>query len=216
MTRFPPDADGYDGGLLPLESYVEFRQPLLEPHEANLPDYTDRILASKVLDLAWLREAGISVVLTPNGVDPNPATCPACLVRAGSAGGMQAWRPVGQPPSRARLESGAPASVVQDTGERVVVRLPANASGRLILSDTYYPGWSAAVDGRQAAVQPYDSYLRAVSIPPGAREVTFTYRPGWLTPGLLLSLASLLVTATLMASPLIATRRREGIGDEGH
>jgi hypothetical protein len=208
MTSFPPDADGYDGGLLPLESYVRFRQPLLEPYQANVPDYTDRILASKVVDAAWLRRAGISVVLTPNGVDPNTAACPVCLVPSGSAGGMQAWRLVGQTPSRARLESGAPAAVVQDTGERVVVRLPANASGRLILADTNYPGWTATVDGRPAAIQPYGGYLRVVSIPPGARWVTFTYRPDWLAPGLLLSLASLLVTAILMAAPLIAARRR--------
>jgi hypothetical protein len=207
MAALRVDADGYDGGLLPLQSYVEFRRPLLGPNDPNRPDLTDRLLASKVLDPAWLREAGVSIVLTPIGVDPNPATCPACLVPAGSGGGMQAWRVAGRPPSRAYLLSGLPATVVHDTGERVVVRLPPNASGRLILADTYYPGWTATVDGRQVSIQRYQGYLRAISIPPGAREATFTYQPRWLTPALLTSLATLLVTAALATLPLTARLR---------
>ncbi|MBO0727632.1 MAG: hypothetical protein J2P57_00150, partial [Acidimicrobiaceae bacterium] len=37
MASLPPDADGYDGGLLPLGSYVSFRAPLLPPGSSNPP-----------------------------------------------------------------------------------------------------------------------------------------------------------------------------------
>ncbi|MBO0728070.1 MAG: YfhO family protein, partial [Acidimicrobiaceae bacterium] len=208
MASLPPDADGYDGGLLPLGSYVSFRAPLLPPGSSNPPDYSDRISTSQVHDVSWLRQAGVGVVLTPVGVNPNTAACPGCLVPGGSAGGMQAWRLAGGQPARARLESGTPASVVSDSGDRVVVRLPSGASGRLILADTYYPGWTATVDGRKATIQRYDGYLRAVSIPPDAREVTFNYQPGWLGPGLTLSLAATAATAALAASPLLLAFRR--------
>ena len=62
---------------------------------------------------------------------------------------------------------------MSDTGEQVVVQLPEGASGRLILAEAYYPGWTASVDGHAAPIEQYAGYLRAVSLPAGARVVVF-------------------------------------------
>lgn len=66
---------------------------------------------------------------------------------------------------------------------RVTVRAGAAAPGLLVLSDVYYPGWRASVDGRPARILPIDWALRGVAVTAGTHDVTFTYRPGWLLPG---------------------------------
>src|SRR5262249_12217273 len=111
-------------------------------------------------------------------------------------------------PMRAHLENGLAAHVASDTGERVVVHLPEGASGRLILADAYYPGWTASVDGHAVPIERYAGYLRAVSLPPGGRVVVFEYQPRWLVPAALVNGAALLLTLTLaLLTPLRALRR---------
>ena len=58
----------------------------------------------------------------------------------------------------------------------------------LIITDSYYPGWHATVDGRQAPIHRANHALRAVRIPQGAHRVRFEYRPPGFRVGLALSL----------------------------
>ena len=61
--------------------------------------------------------------------------------------------------------------------ERVVVSVEAEGEGLyLILSDAWYPGWEATVDGQHAEVLRASGLFRAVHVPEGSHEVTFTYR----------------------------------------
>jgi hypothetical protein len=203
------DADGYDGGILPLRSYVGFRTTLIPPGSANRPDYTDRLLTSQVWSPTWLRQAAVSTVVT-DGRDPN-APGSTALVASGGRNGLVAWR-LNEPLSRAHLADGRPAQVTADTGERVVVSLPTGATGTLVLADTYYPGWVATADGRPAAVEPYGAYGRAVRLPPGAREVVFEYRPRWLAPAAAVSLGSLVLALGLVLLPTLR-REKQQLGD---
>lgn len=206
MRQGTLDSDGYDGGVLPVRSYVSFRRPLLAPGNQNPPDFTDRLLTGRVEDTGWLQAAAVTTVLAPDGVNPNPRDS-SYLVSVGGVDGLTAWRNH-EPPSRAHLESGTPARIVSDSGERVVVRLPPGANGRLILADTYFPGWKAEVDGRPAAIERYGGYTRAVSIPPQATEVVFEYRPGWLWPALIVNALALILAVTLaLPSRLLSLRR---------
>lgn len=206
-------ADGYDGGVLPTEAYVRFRSPLLEPGGANPAIFTDRDLTAKVWNPAWLLATGTATVLESGTERPDVGAC--CMVRSGASGPITAWRLAGAAmPSRAwvRTASGrVPAQVTSDTGERVEVRLPATGGGSLVLADSYYPGWTATVDGRPAAIQPYEGFMRQVVIPAGAREVVFDYRPSRFYAGLAVSLVALLVVAALALVPLAARRRRAGL-----
>jgi len=201
------DADGYDGGVLPLRSYVNFRAELLPPDSANQADFMTRLLTQRVQNIDWLAAAGVTTVVTVAGNNPNPPGS-SRLVPAGRVGDLVAWRVSEPTPARAHLENGLAAHVVSDTGEQVVVQLPEGASGRLILADAYYPGWTARVDGHPVPIERYAGYLRAVSLPASAKVVVFDYQPRWLLPAALVNGAALVLILTLaLLSPLRALRR---------
>ena len=72
------------------------------------------------------------------------------------------------------------AAVEVYTAERVEVRVQAGAPGYLLLTDAYYPGWRAEVNGQPTPVYRADAMFRAVYVPAGASRVVFTYAPAWL------------------------------------
>ena len=63
---------------------------------------------------------------------------------------------------------------------RVVVRKEGPSGGFVRLSDAYYPGWRATVDGREAEVFKADVCFRAAAVGPGDHEIVFEYRPTYL------------------------------------
>jgi hypothetical protein len=68
----------------------------------------------------------------------------------------------------------------------------------LVLSEAYYPGWRARIDGQEAPVLRVDHALRGVVIPAGEHGVSFRYKPTWLVRGLWLTLVGLLGTSVLL------------------
>jgi hypothetical protein len=69
--------------------------------------------------------------------------------------------------------------------------------GWLLLADTYYPGWVAAVDGVPAPILHGDYAFRAIAVPAGAHAVVFDYQPGSLRLGLWLTGAGVLFVLLL-------------------
>jgi len=57
----------------------------------------------------------------------------------------------------------------------------------LFLSDAYYPGWKAAVDGKETKIYIADYAFRAVKVPKGEHRVEFYYSPESFNNGLILS-----------------------------
>jgi hypothetical protein len=83
------------------------------------------------------------------------------------------------------------ARMVSYERERVVVETASARRNLLVLTDTYFPGWEATVDGSQARVRRVDYLLRGVSVPAGRHRVEFRYEPvswrvGWAVSGLTL------------------------------
>ncbi len=76
--------------------------------------------------------------------------------------------------------------------EEVRVAVEMKAPGFLILTDTYYPGWVAEVDGHGAEILAADHLVRAVFVGEGKHTVTFRYRPLSVRVGLWVSGVTLL------------------------
>lgn len=110
-------------------------------------------------------------------------------------------------PSLSAPRGGAPARVLSAGSEALSVQARLQRPGYLILDDLFYPGWTATVDGRRAAIQPADGLLRAVRVPAGSHLVHFGYHPASVTIGEILTLAGLLIALALLIVPPQARRR---------
>jgi hypothetical protein len=74
---------------------------------------------------------------------------------------------------------------------RVTCRVDARQAAYLVLLDSYYPGWSATVDGATAEILRANYLFRAVEVPAGSHAVEFVFRPRSFYWGLGISLATL-------------------------
>ena len=101
-----------------------------------------------------------------------------------------------------RLDPSTHAQIVAEDSQHVRIDVIAPQGGYLLLADTYYPGWHAAVDGTETTLYRANIALRAVWLPPGARTVEFTYRATQFFRGLKLAAlgASLLLLWLLVFS----------------
>jgi hypothetical protein len=79
--------------------------------------------------------------------------------------------------------------------------------GLLVVSETFYPGWDAYVDGTPQPIHEVFGALRGVVLESGSHRVEMRYRPGVVTLGAGLSgagiaLSVLLIVRSRHASPL--------------
>jgi hypothetical protein len=82
---------------------------------------------------------------------------------------------------------------------RVLVEARMACRGMLILTDTWYPGWRAAVDGRAARIHEAYAAVRGVVVEAGRHTVEFRYAPLRWYAGAALTLASALLAAACAA-----------------
>jgi uncharacterized membrane protein YfhO len=73
------------------------------------------------------------------------------------------------------------------------LRVDAPADAYLVLSEVWYPGWRATVDGVPAQVLRANYAFRAVRLGPGQNEVHLTFAPRSWRLGLAISGLTLLV-----------------------
>ena len=69
--------------------------------------------------------------------------------------------------------------------------------GVVILSDSYYPGWQATVDGEPARIYAANHLFRGVEVGAGVHEVRFIYRPSSIRIGAGLSFVGVIVLVAL-------------------
>ncbi len=89
-------------------------------------------------------------------------------------------------------------TLVSYAAEQIVARVATNTPALLVIADSYYPGWTAQIDGEDAPVLPVNAMLRGVFTPVGEHVVTLTYAPRSWRVGLWLSGMSLLGTVLLL------------------
>lgn len=100
----------------------------------------------------------------------------------------------------------APPRVTRLTPDRVDVEVNALAPGFLVLTDPFYPGWEATIDGRTTPILRADYALRAVRVDAGAHTVAFRFRPASVRNGIVASLVGLGAIVALIARPRSGAR----------
>jgi hypothetical protein len=97
----------------------------------------------------------------------------------------------------AACRPGDRATIDHYSATRVTLRVEASCAGLLVLSDTYFPGWTAEVNGREHPIHPTDGALRGLVVPKGTSRVDFRYEPRQFSAGVVLALAGLAGFAAL-------------------
>src|SRR5262249_47775066 len=108
---------------------------------------------------------GVAAALVAPGFDPRGQVLldPAPAASAGGAGGVI-------------LPEGTP--------QRLVLHTRSDADGYAVLTDAWFPGWEAQLDGAPAPVLRANLAFRAVAVPAGEHELVLRYRPRPLRAGL--------------------------------
>jgi hypothetical protein len=86
--------------------------------------------------------------------------------------------------------------VTGQSPNRVILAVDAAQPGLVVLTDTYYPGWQATIDGQPAQIWPANLTFRAVPVEAGRHTVQFSYRPATVGWGAWISGITLLVMLT--------------------
>jgi len=78
-------------------------------------------------------------------------------------------------------------SILVDRPQHVSISIATGQPGWLVLSDHFYPGWTASIDSVPRAMYLANAESRAVYVPEGQHLVQFSYRPPSLYLGLSLA-----------------------------
>ena len=169
VDRVQPPDERYTMAMMWGASDVLVPSPLLLPyHEAVLADAGLDIgrehgpqRGQQVMEqLEQVRALGVSRLVSAHPLDlPQVAAGVYEL-----APGPRAW-----------LEGGEVELVKHEPG---LVILDARGSGMVVLADTWYPGWTAHVDGHQRVVERVRGSLRGVRID-GPSRIEMRYQPSW-------------------------------------
>ncbi len=90
------------------------------------------------------------------------------------------------------------ATVVEYKPERVVINVKTERAGYLVLTDSWYPGWVAWIDGQETPIYRADYIFRAVLLPAGQHTVVFEYHPTSLLWGAVISGMSVVLCVALV------------------
>jgi len=85
---------------------------------------------------------------------------------------------------------------------------PAPAGSALIVSENYFPGWTATVDGKPAATVRADYTLIGVPLPAGATKVQLDFHDPAYARGRTITLVAVLLALLATVGGAVADRRR--------
>ncbi|MFQ5575945.1 MAG: YfhO family protein [Anaerolineae bacterium] len=111
------------------------------------------------------------------------------------------------------LEGGAgpsAARVVQVWPGFMAVEVETGTNGLLVLSNVFYPGWRAALNGAPVEIYRVNGIFQGVFVPPGKHRVEVRFAPNSFRRGSVLSLAGLAAALGLVLAPKVKGSRGAG------
>jgi len=147
-------------------------------------------------------------------VAPRPATDPKAALAQVAADPQAATRPpVEGVADRGSAGPARPLAAAWDGASRVALDLPDDATGVVVLNQSWAPGWRASIDGAPAPVLRAGGTRVAVAVQAGDRRLDLRYRPGGWVAGLQACAAGGLSWLVLLGAALrrrsIQSRRPE-------
>jgi uncharacterized membrane protein YfhO len=100
-------------------------------------------------------------------------------------------------------------SQVNDTSNTVSLTITTSKNGWLMVSDIWYPGWTAQIDGESTAVEKADGAFRGVYVTAGRHEVVFSYRPTSFYFGADISIAVLAVLLLIGLADVLRNSKKK-------
>lgn len=91
-----------------------------------------------------------------------------------------------------------PAEILVYEPNQVIVRTDYPQESQLVLTDTFYPGWEARINGNKTPIKLYKDTFRSVKVPKGKHEVEFLSQPESVRVGAIISLTSAFVLFALL------------------
>ncbi len=104
---------------------------------------------------------------------------------------------------------GTPVSILSYSENEIVLAASAERAGYLILSEVWYPGWLATVNGADAPVLRANYTLRALPVPSGELAIRLWYEPDNWRRGLALFGVGVLLLAGLCLWQVVGGRGRK-------
>ena len=90
------------------------------------------------------------------------------------------------------------AEILQYEPDKVAVRAYAEHPGLLVLTDIYYPGWKANIDGKPVSIYQANGLVRAVYLDVGEHVVEFIYSPESFQAGAIITIFSFIALLSLV------------------
>ncbi len=87
--------------------------------------------------------------------------------------------------------------VTSDLPNSIKIMINTSSDGWMLLSDTWYPGWKATVDGVDTNVYRGFGVFKVVKVPSGKHEIQFDYQPLSYFLGAIISGFTLLIVMTI-------------------
>lgn len=84
---------------------------------------------------------------------------------------------------------------------------PAPVGAALVVSENFYPGWTATVDGQPATAERVNLTYIGVALPAGARTVDLSFRSNTYEQGKMVTLVAIALSLVLLAGGVLVDRR---------
>jgi len=94
--------------------------------------------------------------------------------------------------SKFNLSGQGTADINSYSSDKILITTNSTGNNLLFLSDSYYPGWQAFVDGRKTPIYRADFTFRTIFVPSGKHQVEFVYSPLSFSFGVLAAVLGLL------------------------
>jgi len=89
-----------------------------------------------------------------------------------------------------QIDENSSVEIISYESEKVIIKSKHSTAAFLVLTDSFYPGWNAHIDGDETKIYRADGVVRAVYVPAGEHTIEFSYMPNSLLIGLFISLIS--------------------------